>query len=78
LKKYYLLCIINQWTRNRTPQTMTDINDLIHPINLNKLDMNEINFFSGIPDLYFDDQNPLTLKQSEFYNDVKFPNYDDI
>jgi ubiquinone/menaquinone biosynthesis C-methylase UbiE len=57
---------------------MIDINDLIHPINLNKLDMNEINFFSGIPDLYFDDQNPLTLKQSEFYNDVKFPNYDDI
>ena len=56
---------------------MIDMNDLINPINLNKLDMNEINFFSGIPDLYFDDQNPLTLKQSEFYNDV-FPNYDDI
>ena len=57
---------------------MIDINDLINPINLNKLGMNEINFFSGIPDLYFDDQNPLTLKQSEFYNDVKFPNYDDL
>ena len=57
---------------------MIDKNDLINPINLNKIDINEINFFSGIPDLYFDDQNPLTLQQSEFYNDVKFPNYDDI
>ena len=54
------------------------MNDLINPINFNKLDTNKINFFSGIPDLYFDDQNPLTMKQSEFYNDVKFPNYDDI
>lgn len=57
---------------------MIYLNDLINPINLKNLDMNEINFFSGIPDLYLDDQNPLTLKQSEFYNDVKFPNYDDI
>ena len=48
-------------------QTMIDINDLINPINLNKLDTNEINFFSGIPDLYFDYQNPLTLKKSKFY-----------
>ena len=44
---------------NRTPPlTMIDTNDLINPINLNKIDINEINFFSGIPDLYFDDQNP--------------------
>ena len=57
---------------------MIDTNNLINPINLNKIDIDEINFFSGIPDLYFDDQNPLTLQQSEFYNDVKFPNYDDI
>jgi hypothetical protein len=57
---------------------MIDMNDLINPIDLNKLNISEINFFSEIPDLYFHDQNPLTLKQSEFYNDVKFPNYDDI
>ena len=57
---------------------MIDTNDLINPINLNKIDIDEINFFSGIPDLFFDAQNPLTLQQPEFYNDVKFPNYDDI
>ena len=44
-------------------QTMIDINDLINPINLNKLDTNEINFFSGIPDLYFDDQNRSLQKK---------------
>ena len=57
---------------------MIDFDNLIHPINLNKIDLREINFFSEIPDLYIDDQNPLTLEQSEFYNNVKFPNYDDI
>ena len=43
-----------------------------------KLDKNNVDFFSGIPDLYFDDKNSLTSIQSDFYNDVKFPNYDDI
>ena len=57
---------------------MINTNNLINPISSNKLNTNEINFFSGIPDLYFDDQNPLTLKQSEFYDNVKFPNFDDI
>ncbi len=55
-----------------------NIENLIDPISKKKLDKNKINYFSEIPDLYFDDQSPLTLKQSEFYNDVKFPNYDDI
>ena len=57
---------------------MIDTQNLINPINKNKLDKNEIKYFFEIPDLYFDDQNSLTVKQSEFYNDVKFPNYDDI
>ena len=57
---------------------MINTNNLINPISSNKLNTNEINFFSGIPDLYFDYQNPLTLKQSEFYDNVKFPNFDDI
>ncbi len=52
--------------------------DLINPIDKKRIDENKINYFSEIPDLYFDDQNPITEKQSEFYNDVKFPNYDDI
>ena len=57
---------------------MINVKNLINPISLNKLNTNEINFFSGIPDLYFDDLNSLTLKQSKFYNDVVFPNFDDI
>ncbi len=54
------------------------INDLINPINGNKLDKNEINFFSGIPDLYFDNQTFSSEQQSKFYNKIKFPNYDNI
>tara|TARA_Y100000816_G_C26102860_1_gene585025 strand:- start:1947 stop:2927 length:981 start_codon:yes stop_codon:yes gene_type:complete len=34
--------------------------------------------FENIPDLFIDDKNKLTYIQSEFYNDVKFPNYDNI
>ena len=55
-----------------------ELNNLINPITKEKLDKNDIVFFSGIPDLYFDDKNPITSIQSDFYNDVKFPNYDDI
>ena len=57
---------------------MINLENLINPIDKKKIDKNKINYFSEIPDLYIDDQNPLTLKQSEFYNDVKFPNYDNI
>lgn len=55
-----------------------NLNDLINPINKKKIDIDNINYFSEIPDLYFDDNNSITSTQSEFYNDVKFPNYDDI
>ena len=55
-----------------------NLNNLINPINKKKLDINNISYFSEIPDLYFDDNNTITSTQSEFYNDVKFPNYDDI
>lgn len=34
--------------------------------------------FENIPDLFIKDENPLTSRQSEFYNEVKFPNYDDL
>ncbi len=36
------------------------------------------NKFDKIHDLFLDDKNKITNDQSEFYNDVKFPNYDDI
>ena len=52
--------------------------NLINPTTNKKLDKNNINYFSGIPNLYFDDNNSLTSIQSKFYNEVKFPNYDDI
>lgn len=55
-----------------------ELNSLINPITKEKLDKNNVVFFSGIPDLYFNDKNSLTSIQSDFYNDVKFPNYDDI
>ncbi|MBD1152604.1 class I SAM-dependent methyltransferase [Pelagibacterales bacterium SAG-MED22] len=55
-----------------------NLEDLISPIDKKKINTNNISYFSEIPDLYFDDKNSITSTQSEFYNDVKFPNYDDI
>jgi ubiquinone/menaquinone biosynthesis C-methylase UbiE len=54
------------------------INDLVYPNTDKKLDVNTIKYFFGIPNLYYDDNNSLTSTQSKFYNEVKFPNYDDI
>jgi ubiquinone/menaquinone biosynthesis C-methylase UbiE len=34
--------------------------------------------FNDIPDLFIDDNKDLTSIQSEFYNEIKFPNYDNI
>jgi ubiquinone/menaquinone biosynthesis C-methylase UbiE len=51
------------------------------PISKKEIDFNkkfENEFFDNIPDLYLEDGNSLTETQSDFYNDVKFPNYDDI
>ena len=55
-----------------------DLDELVNPINKQKLDRDNIEYFFGIPNLYFGDEKSLTETQSEFYNDVKFPNYDDI
>ena len=55
-----------------------ELDHLIHPSSHEKIKENVIDYFSGIPNLYFDDNNNLTSIQSEFYNEVKFPNYDDI
>ena len=39
----------------------------------------KFSFFSDIPDLIGDiDTHEITEKQKNFYNDIKFPNYDDI
>ena len=35
-------------------------------------------FDEEIPDLYIDDESEVTSKQKDFYNEVKFPNYDDF
>ncbi len=57
---------------------MTLLPELINPISKKKIDPKDIVFFNNIPDLFFSDDNKLTNTQSEFYNEVKFPNYDDI
>ena len=54
---------------------------IIDPISKKEIDFNkkfENEFFDNIPDLYLEDGNSLTETQSDFYNDVKFPNYDDV
>jgi len=62
---------------------------LIHPednknINFNlennsfSTDHNIFENFYNIPNLYIKDDSDLTEIQSNFYNDIKFPNYDDI
>ena len=33
---------------------------------------------NGIPDFFVQEDNKLSLIQSDFYNKVKFPNYDEI
>ena len=54
---------------------------IVHPdskkeINLNE--KNEYNFFENIPDLFLGDDSSITNTQSDFYSDVKFPNYDNL
>ena len=54
---------------------------IINPDNKKEVNFNqniEYNFFEKIPDLFLEDGNSLTKTQSDFYNDVKFPNYDDV
>ena len=52
---------------------------LIDPINQKKLPENyTFKYFDNILDLYLNDESKLTNIQSAFYNDVKFPNYDNI
>ena len=45
---------------------------------LSKKDLTLYKKFSNIPDLYLSEKSDLSNIQSDFYNDVKFPNYDDI
>ena len=54
---------------------------IINPDNKKEINFNEnfeYKFFKDIPDLFLEDGNSLTKIQSDFYNDVKFPNYDDV
>ncbi len=67
------------------------LNNLVNPKSGNKVDIAGLNkkefkdenfkFCSknGIIQLFFDNiKDDLTFEQSEFYNDIKFPNYDDL
>ena len=52
---------------------------IINPDSKKEINFNEnfeYKFFKDIPDLFLEDGNSLTKIQSDFYNDVKFPNYD--
>ena len=54
---------------------------IINPDSKKEINFNEnfeYKFFKDIPDLFLEDGNPLTKIQSDFYNDIKFPNYDDV
>ena len=54
---------------------------IINPDSKKEINFNEnfeYKFFKGIPDLLLEDGNSLTKIQSDFYNDVKFPNYEDV
>ena len=54
---------------------------IINPDNKKEVNFNEnfeYKFFKNIPDLFLEDGNSLTEIQSDFYNDVKFPNYDNV
>jgi hypothetical protein len=42
------------------------------------LNDDDLNYFNGILDLFIEDNNLLTNVQSDFYNEVMFPNYDNI
>ena len=41
-------------------------------------DKNIFNIINGIPDFFTQDVEKLSLTQSNFYDEVKFPNYDGI
>ncbi len=54
---------------------------IINPDSKKEINFNEnfeYKFFKDIPDLFLEDGNSLTKIQSDFYNDVKFPNYDNV
>ncbi len=54
---------------------------IINPDSKKEINFNENfehKFFKNIPDLFLEDGSSLTKIQSDFYNDVKFPNYDDV
>jgi len=53
--------------------------ELIHPLTKKKIQLEDFDKFEDIPNLMLEDQDyPLTKIQSNFYNDVQFPNYNNI
>ena len=51
---------------------------LLNPDTNEKIDLKSVKYFNDIPDLFYSDKNEITETQSEFYNEILFPNYDDI
>ena len=41
-------------------------------------DKSKFNIINGIPDFFEDGGDKLSVTQSKFYNEIKFPNYDEI
>ena len=45
------------WQQNAYYYIYMNLDDLVNPINKQKLDRDNIEYFFGIPNLYFDDEN---------------------
>ena len=51
----------------------------ISPFDKSKLDSEVLKKSSkNVPDLFVDDNEIITQKQTEFYNEILFPNFDDL
>lgn len=52
--------------------------ELFDPKSLAKINLNDYENFNGIPNLFIDDGNKINKLQSDFYNEIKFPNYNNL
>ena len=52
--------------------------ELFDPKSLAKINLNDYENFNGIPNLFIDDGNKINKVQSDFYNEIKFPNYNNF
>ena len=50
----------------------------ISPFDNSKLDSEILKSSKNVPDLFVDDNEIITQKQTDFYNEILFPNFDDL